>query len=275
MEFFRKLEDDEEAVIDALVYLQISSGGDFILDYDEKMTHNRLVKTGEAFEYKITLGKLRKIISKLCDDHILNVDWIVDAKWHNKVYPLIDPKSMPVNPEPKYFWANQTSWAYESLQLNGLMSVEDVYKKDGCQLYIKLDQKEMNKIDHNYRASHTIDTKLARNKSKKPCFYVIIDGGEPICISELRDDKKPLKILVSAFRKKGTMIYRSDLIEDGILSEEDRNKSLRSDIFKDNKHILNVDPLLLEMHSDRLMVKKSQKVTLNELNQLKTRLKIL
>ena len=124
-------------------------------------------------------------------------------------------------------------------------------------------------------ASHTIEPKLIKSpRDLKTRFCVVIDGGEPICISELRSDKKPLKVLMAAFRKRGAVVYRSNLISEGVLSDEDKNKSLKSDIFKDSRRILKADPFLLKIHSNRLKVERPRKVTLHELNQMKKKLKI-
>ncbi len=274
MTALKELGLEEMAVLDAIIVLRLSSEND-IFEYDCKEVQKNLNRSDDSKDLIITLDIQRKIVMDLSRKRVLSTDRIIDNRFKKNFQLRIDPYCIGVPcPRSDFFWENKTHWAYEELQEGGRISIEDAYAKYGDKLFIKMTKEDIDAINYNYRASHTVETKLAKNKDLKPCFYVIIDGGKPICVSELRENKKPLKILVSAFRKKGTTVYRSDLIEEGILPAEDRDKSLRSDIFKDNKHILNADPFLLEIHSDRLMVKKSQKVTLNELNQLKTRLKI-
>ena len=270
----RKLSIEEEAVIDALIFQWVNTEGD-ILEYDYKKLQKRLNETNNSVNCRISLDKQRKIVDNLSKDGILDTDWIVDAEWYNKYHSALDSNYTPIKTKPRYFWAKQTSWAYETFQLNGLISIDDAYKKHGGRLYIRMTEDDIKNIDYNYRASHTVDSKLLKDKNLKPCFYVVIDEEEPILISELREGKKPLKILVMAFKKRGTKIHRSDLINAGILYEEDRNKSLKSDIFKDNRNISNAAPFLLEIDSDYIKIRNPYKATLSELNQLKNKLKIV
>lgn len=263
----RRLTSEEEIILDAIIAQRGGAWGD-IFEYDMKKTQEYFAKTGIFAKYKLSYYEQAKIIMKLSDDGIIDIDYIVSVEFTNNCRTTFEPNLPLIETDRPFFWAKQKDWAYETYQLKGLISIEYCYK----QLHgipMRMTRNDIDYINSAYRVSHTIQLKLDENHL---CLSLKIDQEPWRRLPPLHDDKPPFQILRYAYNHHDKIIDRDELIKNGI---NVKGKYLRTQVFSDNNTVQALSPLLLKLEKDSIMfITDPVKLTLNELNKLKTKLKI-
>ena len=265
-----KLGLKEIAVLNAIIALRLNSEND-ILEYDRKAVQEQLNRTNDSKNLLITLDVQRKIVMDLSERGILITDQITDNRFDNMFHLHIDPYCTNFsNSRPSYSWAHQTSWARKEFQEKEGLSAEEAYAKYGGKLFIRMTTRDIAAIDYNYMPSHKV--RIAFDKRNPHHLCMQIDNERWKCISRLDPNQPPYKILKYAVAHPGASITRKDLSDNNIVKE---SRSLRTQVFSDNEKVKTLIPLLLEIDSDSILYKGSAFVTLRELDELKTNLKII
>lgn len=267
----RNLEPEEWAVLEAIFSQCCSiSGSDYVFEYNFTKTQEYLIENGIIVKYELTKLKQFEIINKLANDRIIDVDYIVDAKWINKYRAVYTSSARPIESGQDLFWAKQTDWAYDTFQLGGLVSIRECYDKYGSAIFIRMSLHDIKSIEEKYRKNHEVQLKFDGINS---CLSLRIDDKEWRRISQLHSGGVPYQVLHSAYcDHPNQTITRSELIAAGIKLG---GRSLISQVFSDNSAVKALNHLLLEVDNDSILfITKPVMVTLADLIKLEANLKI-
>ena len=267
----RVLTKEEEAIVDAIIDQRLKKFGN-IFEYDFVKAQEFLSRNGVSAQYVISFYKQLEIIQRLATEKIINMDFIVDVEFINKVRSAMGPNTPPLKSDKRFYWLNNTDWAYETYQLNGLKSIEEACSDCGGKICINMTEGDIENINYAYKASHIIEAWIDKNNY---CLCISFDHGEKHNFQSLDPDKAPLKILrYACYMCPNKEVNRKELHKRGIITEAASKKSLKTQVFSDNGPVKALNPLLIEIDNDKIIFRRSKNITLAELEGLKSKLRL-
>lgn len=269
----RALKEDEEALVDTLIYLAGEQLDDIIMLTPEKL-QKALNKTGAWKKHRMTSGEQLNMILKLSKEGIINMDRIISTEPLIKRPPFYEFDPNPVIIDmPKYIWLNNTDWAYEAFQQKEFLTTEQAYEKYGDTIFIKMAPDDIEKIEYYYKATHELKLSV---DDKKTCLCLQIDEDKPIKFASLDASKNQYKILKYLYGTEGNEVTRDrDQLKKAGMNVG--KNSLSTQTYSDNRTVqaLAKHELLMRLSSDEITFIKTTKATLNQIHELKTDLKLI
>lgn len=265
------LSPEEKAILDAIITQRVNSESD-IYEYDLKKARDHMSESGISRRLMIPPSAQRAIAIGLAFKHIVDADSIVDAEFINNFRSSQDPSYIPNKSMPKYSWLNNTTWAWEYLQLNGAISIERTYEIHGGGLFIRMTIEEAKKLDDEYLRNKAVSLKFDVNNR---CLCIKLGENQDWKnLPALHDESLPYKILHFAWERAGKRVTLQEMFEAGIISERDSKKYMTS-IFQRNNAVNALNPKLLELGTDRIIFRKKASYTPDEFDVLTNKLKVL
>lgn len=265
-----ELQPEERAVLNAIIAQRLDSEGD-IFEYDYKKAREFLNGNGDSRRLFITPKDQRRIVIELASRDIIDADEIVNREFFDNLRSSINPKYVPDESAPAYFWWRNKPWARKSCQLGGLIPVKMAYELDKGALYIRMTKEEAKSLNNSYNADHVVQLAIDENRTR---LGIRVDKHRDWLYSaSLHEEKAPYQILCYAFKKPEMKITRDELFDKTRIDVRDRY--LGSQVFSDNGTVkaLSRTPLL-ELDKEWILLKKAAKLTTNQLDILKTVFKI-
>ena len=197
------------------------------------------------------------------------MDSIMSVEFVNNYRSAIDSDIKPIDGKAKFFWLNDTDWAYNSLQLGGFNSIEEVYEEHGAKIFIKMDSEDIGIISRNFLEKHKVYLKVDEDYC---CIKIKFDNEvEWHEFPHLDSNKQQYKILDYAANKKPNKVVKKNELNKGCGIKI--TKSLKK-VFQDNGGVKALIPFLIELNSDSIKIKNGTVIEPETYNDLKIKLRI-
>ena len=267
----RILNENEEPIIDAIISQRAEIIDGDVLVYSELKTQKELHKKGIWAKNKIDPFKQFTIINNLAEDGIIDANYLVNVSFINTYRSLFAPERPQIESEFEHVWMRQTDWTFSHVQCNGKYTTDDIYEKYGSSLFINMSIDDINAIEDKYKASHAV---YARINPDRLSIDIRFDKEKKWHVAAtFKDDKAQFLIARYALSKRaGDYVDRAEIYKK--LDIDVRKKSLVSQVYGDNPRMKKLIPILIELDSDEILIRKSKKITLSQMNELKKELKI-
>lgn len=261
MAFLIRLEPDERVVLKAIIDVCTGSGGS-ITKYSALLIHER-IDAKDRIQHKLSLDRQMDIFNKLADNHIINVDQIINTEFYG-------PKPAPGESKPKLYWRNNTEWAKKIFQINGIVPIEQVYAQHKSSLFINMPIEDANRLYNYYFTNHRVSLMFNTGNNR---LRIKIDEGGWKNLPTIHEGSVANIIIKNAWANVGKKVSLGKLVESGILDEKYKNKYL-SNLLQRNKTIRALHPKLLYQDDDYMIFRKSADYTYDELCELRIKLGI-
>lgn len=263
---FETLSLKEVAVLRSLFSQCVKNCGTiFIPDRIEALKY--LFSIGALLKYRLGITEWSEVVEDLTNRKIIKTDRIVDADYlktyYAKYYPGQQP---PIKPDTKYYWLHNTDWAYKKLQFGGLVSIDDIQKKYGCNLFINMSLDDMHDIEEQRIASHMVYLKLDKTKC---CLCIKFDKEKKWreLTPHMNPESTTFKILCAAYENANKEMTAGEL---GFKDE----KYLDTKVFAKTRIVQALSPQLIELAHVAMTFRTKAAVTQARFEQLKKDLKI-
>lgn len=261
----RILSGEEEAVLKAIFDQRAKSQWSSTFKYDTEEAQLFLHSIGAFSKYKLEKDKQFGIIDRLTNDGIIKSDYLVDATFINN-YRSATHSNLPlIQSKERYYWYRNTDWAREAFGPDEFRSAEDVGRELGGGLVINMTVDDMNYIEENYMASHTVRLKL---DIKKCCLCIRFDneGKWRELKPHMNAGATTFKVLCAAYKNANKKMTAEQL---GI-----KGKYIDTGVFISTTNVKILNPVLMELSRDSILFKTVARISQAQFEHLKKALKI-